>query len=173
MTRRLIDAELAKFRRQERDARIVELREQGMTLSAIGREVGLTEQGVHHAYRRITGHPGYWWRGKPAPDYVVYWYYDTDGRLLYIGYTEDFGQREKQHSRDDRWYPEIVDTHKDRYESKAEAMAAEARAIQAERPKYNKYHNQGIDLEEAALLWVQLNGPARKVCTPPQGMHLP
>lgn len=109
-----------------------------MSMSAIAREVGLEKPGVQYALRVIKGE-GY--RGKVDPDYLVYWHWDANGVLLYIGYTEDMGAREKQHSREDDWYTEVVATKRTRYGSEAEARAAETEAIREEQPKYNVMHN--------------------------------
>jgi len=63
---------------------------------------------------------------------------DTD-LLLYIGISDDFGRRWKQHAKAQPWWGEMrrltVDEWFDRRE---DAETAEALAVKAERPKYNK-----------------------------------
>jgi len=59
--------------------------------------------------------------------------------LLYIGISDDFGRRWKQHAKQQPWWGEkrrlTVDEWFDRRE---DAEAAEAAAVKAEKPKYNK-----------------------------------
>lgn len=43
-----------RMSRTERDKRIVELRRQGYTLARIGREVGMSKNGVMQALRRVS-----------------------------------------------------------------------------------------------------------------------
>lgn len=62
--------------------------------------------------------------------------------LLYIGVSDDFGRRWKQHAKKQPWWHEMRSLSVDCwYESRPEAEAAEAAAIKAEQPKYNKTHN--------------------------------
>jgi predicted GIY-YIG superfamily endonuclease len=63
------------------------------------------------------------------------------GLLLYIGISNDFGRRWKQHARKQPWWGEKRSLSVDKwYPSREEAEAAEAAAIQAERPKHNQRH---------------------------------
>lgn len=61
--------------------------------------------------------------------------------LLYIGISDNFGRRWKEHAKRQPWWSEMRSLSVDRwYGSRAEAEAAEAAAIKAEQPKYNKTH---------------------------------
>jgi predicted GIY-YIG superfamily endonuclease len=61
--------------------------------------------------------------------------------LLYIGISNDFGRRWKQHARKQPWWDEKRRLTVDQwFDSREEAEAAEATAIMAEKPKYNKKH---------------------------------
>ena len=61
--------------------------------------------------------------------------------LLYIGISDDFGARWKQHAKEQPWWPEMRRLTVDAwYESRDQAEAAEEAAIKAEGPKYNKRH---------------------------------
>ena len=61
--------------------------------------------------------------------------------LLYIGISDDFGRRWRDHARKQPWWGEMQGLSVDRwYESRSKAEAAEKSAIKAEQPKYNKKH---------------------------------
>ena len=70
--------------------------------------------------------------------------------LLYIGVSDDFGSRWKQHAKQQPWWDEMRRLTVDAwYESRAQAEAAEQAAIKAEAPKYNKQHVTPGSREEA------------------------
>ena len=57
---------------------------------------------------------------------------------LYIGISDDFGERWKQHAKAQPWWSEMRSLHVDEwFAERADAEAAETTAIAAERPKYN------------------------------------
>ncbi len=79
----------------------------------------------------------------------VYRLRDAEGALLYIGATSNLGQRIAQHKATKTWpgcHPVITVGERmaswtaDRYETRAEAFAAERVAIAAERPLLNTKH---------------------------------
>lgn len=68
---------------------------------------------------------------------VVYRYFDTSGRLLYVGSTVNLAGRRKHHARADWW----SDVHREsvtRCRTRGEAAAAELHAIHGERPIHNR-----------------------------------
>ena len=61
--------------------------------------------------------------------------------LLYIGISDDFGRRWKEHAKQQPWWDEMRSMSVDRwYQTRGEAEAAEKAAIKAEKPRYNKAH---------------------------------
>lgn len=70
------------------------------------------------------------------------WLYRVFGEadlLLYIGISDDFGRRWKQHAKEQPWWGEMRRLSADfLYDSRDEARAAESAAIKAEKPKHNK-----------------------------------
>lgn len=72
---------------------------------------------------------------------ALYRVWGADDLLLYIGVSKNFGQRWKQHARQQPWWDEMKRLTADEwFEFRSEAEAAEEAAIKAERPKYNKRH---------------------------------
>ena len=107
---------------------------------------------------------------------VVYRLYSEDGALLYIGRTNDFETRLRQHlsttlapdSRVAGW-----ETIHERYHhhtleafpTTAEAKAAEVAAIRAERPLLNVHFNTGRVWKQARVKTRVLDAPGRNLNT--------
>jgi excinuclease UvrABC nuclease subunit len=66
----------------------------------------------------------------------LYRHYDAQGALLYVGIAIDAGPRLKKHP----WAKAVVRSAIAVFQTREEAAAAEAKAIRAERPKYNVVH---------------------------------
>lgn len=74
--------------------------------------------------------------------------------LLYIGVSKDFGNRWKQHAKQQPWWDEMKRLTADEwFDSREEAEAAERKAIKAERPKYNVTHNSPPKPERTICYW--------------------
>jgi predicted GIY-YIG superfamily endonuclease len=72
---------------------------------------------------------------------ALYRIWGDAGLLLYIGITYDFGTRWKSHAKEQPWWGEMRRLTADAwYDTRRQAEDAEAAAIKAERPKYNKMH---------------------------------
>lgn len=67
----------------------------------------------------------------------LYRHFDRDGRLLYVGISNNALARLRGHKLDASWYPEITDISIAHYPDRATAERAEARAIRTEAPLYN------------------------------------
>ncbi|OMI34420.1 GntR family transcriptional regulator [Streptomyces sparsogenes] len=80
---------------------------------------------------------------SPPERTALYRYFDTDGGLLYIGISRDPDGRLKAH-RDthQKWVPMVKSRTLEWFDSRPEAAEAEKQAIQVERPRFNKAHNQ-------------------------------
>ena len=61
----------------------------------------------------------------------------ADQALLYIGITDNVGARLAEHAKSKRWWPLVTRKTLSWYGSRAEASAAEYRAITAENPIHN------------------------------------
>ncbi len=73
----------------------------------------------------------------------LYRFYDTNGRLLYIGITMDLGGRWGSHNRDKPWWRSVARATIEHHPNREAVLAAERAAIIAEKPAYNVIHNQG------------------------------
>lgn len=71
---------------------------------------------------------------------ALYRVFGAEDMLLYVGISEDFGTRWKQHAKIQPWWDEKRRLTVDWHESRPEAEAAERAAIKAEKPKYNLVH---------------------------------
>ena len=76
-----------------------------------------------------------------ADTHVLYRFYSATGQLLYVGITMNPPRRFKGHSGDKEWWHLVSGITVETYSSRGELEAAERRAIQVERPKYNVIHN--------------------------------
>ena len=75
--------------------------------------------------------------GEPT---ALYRTYDTSSDLLYVGISNNFGTRWKQHAKTQPWWPEVQRLTVEWYPNREDAEAAEVAAIGAEQPKYNIRH---------------------------------
>lgn len=83
----------------------------------------------------------------PPDRIALYRLYDADGGLLYIGISNDPDFRWKAHLYELRrgdWPKKAVRRSLEWYDSRALALAAEEKAIKAERPRYNGTHNYDV-----------------------------
>ncbi|MET8080047.1 hypothetical protein [Streptomyces sp. NPDC005303] len=85
---------------------------------------------------------------------ALYRYLDVDGRPLYIGITCNVKERRKSHTHSP-WDREAADFTVEWHDSLDAALAAELRAIKAEKPTYNRAHNFG-DISLAEVDWPSL-----------------
>lgn len=73
----------------------------------------------------------------PVPT-ALYRHFDADGALLYVGISKDVESRFKQHSDRAIWVQFAASHTGEWLPSRRDALTAEARAIEAERPLFNK-----------------------------------
>jgi predicted GIY-YIG superfamily endonuclease len=71
---------------------------------------------------------------------ALYRYYSEDGELLYVGISINPILRLQQHQQAS-WCEQVSHIDIERFESRAEALQAEAEAIRNESPAYNIAHN--------------------------------
>jgi len=72
-----------------------------------------------------------------ATAHALYRFYGDTGQLLYIGITNDPGRRFSQHSATKTWWRAVRGISLDWHSSRQDALAAETRAIEVERPLMN------------------------------------
>lgn len=77
-------------------------------------------------------------------EFHVYRHFDVDGNLLYVGCTSNLKARKSQHRAVSKWWPVI-----DRIETEGpmiqrDALDAERKAIEDERPGYNVRHSKNV-----------------------------
>lgn len=68
---------------------------------------------------------------------MLYRYFDTEGRLLYVGITSRPSKRRYEHSCWSTWWRAVASHTEEWYETRDEARAAEIAAIHAESPIHN------------------------------------
>lgn len=76
--------------------------------------------------------------------HTVYFYFDADDQLLYVGVTGQAHWRARQHNSTSRWWPLVAYAKFEHYSDPQEALDAERRAIELLKPLYNIRHN-GIE----------------------------
>lgn len=74
----------------------------------------------------------------------LYRHYSSDGALLYVGISNRFHQRLKEHSKGSAWFPEISYVEVEHFDTRDQVRDAERQAIESERPKYNIVHNANM-----------------------------
>ena len=74
---------------------------------------------------------------------ALYRCYDREGALLYIGVAKHFGLRWSRHKGKTPWWDQVHRQTVEWYDSRPEALDAEADAIFAEQPRHNVVHIKG------------------------------
>ena len=75
---------------------------------------------------------------------TLYRLYGADGQLLYVGIADDPLSRLKQHRKDKDWFQWVANTSFQTFETRDEALNAEAKAIRSEHPAHNIVHKARI-----------------------------
>lgn len=86
-----------------------------------------------------------------AQPHWVYWHYDADGRLLYVGMTSDIEARTNQHRYTTRWWHAVERVVSTRFDDAHKARSVEQSAIESGRPLYNVKHNPDAELARERL----------------------
>lgn len=69
---------------------------------------------------------------------ALYRAFDADEQLLYVGITDGVDTRFKAHQKSAEWWPLMVRRDIEWFDTRRDAMRAEATAIKTEGPLYNK-----------------------------------
>lgn len=88
--------------------------------------------------------------------HVLYRHYDKGGNLLYVGVTNNFARRIKEHSKFSSWFSDVSNVTLEHFDDRETLLQAEKTAIQSERPIFNIRLNRGesakLDEEEQTVL---------------------
>lgn len=71
----------------------------------------------------------------------VYYLYDRQGNLLYVGITDNIERRWAQHAADRPWWHMVARREYVEYPTREEAMRVEAHQIRTHRPMFNRALN--------------------------------
>lgn len=82
--------------------------------------------------------------------HALYRFYSDSGQLLYVGITNNPGARFSQHQADKPWWHDVAGISVEKHETRQDALAAEARAIEVERPLHNKVRPRLASKRKAA-----------------------
>jgi hypothetical protein len=86
---------------------------------------------------------------------TLYRFFDADGDLLYVGITHMETMRWRQHSKTKDWWREVTTIKVAHFDTRDEALAAEAKAIRQERPRHNiKLATAGPLARPPRPLWI-------------------
>ncbi len=89
---------------------------------------------------------------------ALYFWYDADGRLLYVGITEDLATRQTSHAKKSSWSAFAATSEVRRFASRVEAERAEKAAIEAERPLFNHVHNDTAEARQRLVAYLIEHG---------------
>jgi hypothetical protein len=78
---------------------------------------------------------------SPDGDTAMYRWFDADGVLVYVGISRHLHLRTRSHIKASDWMAFVASSTIERLTDPVEAAAAEEAAIKAERPIFNKVHN--------------------------------
>jgi predicted GIY-YIG superfamily endonuclease len=71
----------------------------------------------------------------------LYKAFDKENRLLYVGISLNWKNRLQQHAKDSLWFVDVADIKIEWFDTRDQALSAEADAIKREKPEYNVAHN--------------------------------
>lgn len=96
---------------------------------------------------------------------ALYRFFDADGKLLYIGISDNYPLRLMHHGKDKPWWGEVKKFAAELLPTRQEAEEAEKVAIRSERPKYNKTHSR--------VKHTEMGGPGEPEIDPATGKVVP
>lgn len=81
--------------------------------------------------------------------HAVYRFFDSEGKLLYVGLTSNPGARWSSHEKEKPWWHTVATVTVERQPTLADAVAVEAAAIRNEHPLHNIAHATTEQTERA------------------------
>ncbi|MER7331763.1 MULTISPECIES: GIY-YIG nuclease family protein [unclassified Micromonospora] len=91
---------------------------------------------------------------------ALYFWYDTDDVLLYIGITGDLATRQTAHAKRSTWAEFADHSTVQRLPTRLHALDAEREAIKAERPLFNVTHNDTPEARARLVAYLIEHGRA-------------
>ena len=85
-------------------------------------------------------------------EYTLYRTYAKHGALLYIGQSNSWPRRMKEHSRHSDWFESVARVEIESYVTKDQLDEAERAAITEEKPIHNIVHNGNLDIDQERWL---------------------
>lgn len=98
-----------------------------------------------------------------ARPHALYRFYDASDVLLYVGITADLPTRISTHRKEKPWWTRVAHISVEQFETRTEALNAEATAIREEKPLYNVAGNTFVPVEQGDELQVVLDAVDRLV----------
>jgi hypothetical protein len=86
---------------------------------------------------------------------ALYRYFDDKNRLLYIGITDNLFSREQGHIRSSHWMQLVASSTVQRHPDREDALVSERKAIEAERPLFNRQYNDTPAARERAKSYLE------------------
>lgn len=71
-------------------------------------------------------------------DHILYRHFDAEGNLLYVGVSLSSLSRLRAHSHRSSWFRRVARIDLEHFDTRAQALAAESRAIANESPRHNR-----------------------------------
>ncbi len=68
---------------------------------------------------------------------TLYWLWNIDDDLLYVGVTVDLKRRFAQHEKVQRWWGDVARCEVEAFSTRTSAFAAERNAVATEHPRHN------------------------------------
>lgn len=78
---------------------------------------------------------------------ALYWHYDADDVLLYIGISRNVVVRSEAHARSSEWVRFAVRAEARWYATRVDASVAEVAAIRRDKPVFNRAHNDSPEAD--------------------------
>jgi predicted GIY-YIG superfamily endonuclease len=101
--------------------------------------------------------------GRQVERATLYRLFDASGALLYVGISGRWATRLAQHATRQGWWDEVAKVTREPFESREDALAAEAAAMEQEHPRYNVLGQQrpALPAPAPAGYWMPVLPPSR------------
>jgi hypothetical protein len=121
----------------EVEAAVHEMRARGRSYRDISTALNIGKTSVERVINGTLDQAG----KKPVVDYALYRHFDAEGRLLYVGISENARVRTGSHAITKDWFLDVATTTYQRgFSSREELADAEYLAIKVEVPLWNLQH---------------------------------
>jgi hypothetical protein len=94
--------------------------------------------------------------------HVVYRHFDAQGRLLYVGRSNNWADRTRSHRKYSHWFKSVANMSVEHFDTHAQCVAAEAEAIRRERPLFNIALNDGAPKRSCVYEHKEIKTPEQR-----------